>query len=126
MTENTRPIGVSSGESTFPVLPLRDIVVFPHMIVPLFVGREKSINALEEAMSQDKEILLAAQKKAKTNDPTPEDIAQACRQIQSEWDDNEFRRRAGLASSGVGWVPPTARLGLRFDGADDDYMRKAS
>ncbi|MEM8609242.1 MAG: endopeptidase La [Myxococcota bacterium] len=63
----------ADGE-TFPLLPLRDIIVFPHMVVPLFVGREKSINALEEAMSQDKEILLAAQKKAKTNDPTPEDI----------------------------------------------------
>ncbi len=57
-----------------PLLPLRDIIVFPHMVVPLFVGREKSINALEEAMSHEKEILLAAQKKAKTNDPTPEDV----------------------------------------------------
>ena len=57
-----------------PLLPLRDIIVFPHMVVPLFVGREKSINALEEAMSHDKEILLAAQKRAKTNDPTAEDI----------------------------------------------------
>ncbi len=59
-----------------PLLPLRDIIVFPHMVVPLFVGREKSMNALEEAMSHDKEILLAAQKKAKTNDPAPEDIFQ--------------------------------------------------
>ena len=57
-----------------PLLPLRDIIVFPHMVVPLFVGREKSINALEEAMGSEKDILLAAQKKAKTNDPTPEDI----------------------------------------------------
>jgi len=57
-----------------PLLPLRDIIVFPHMVVPLFVGREKSINALEEAMAHDKEILLSAQKKAKTNDPAPEDI----------------------------------------------------
>ncbi|MBW1757771.1 MAG: endopeptidase La [Deltaproteobacteria bacterium] len=65
--------GAPGGES-FPLLPLRDIIVFPHMVVPLFVGREKSINALEEAMSQHKEILLAAQKKAKTNEPTPEDI----------------------------------------------------
>ncbi|MGB5416050.1 MAG: LON peptidase substrate-binding domain-containing protein, partial [Polyangiales bacterium] len=65
--------GEPGGES-FPLLPLRDIIVFPHMVVPLFVGREKSINALEEAMSQHKEILLAAQKKAKTNDPAPEDI----------------------------------------------------
>src|SRR5207245_905101 len=53
---------------------MRDIIVFPHMVVPLFVGREKSINALEQAMSGDKEIVLSAQKKAKTNDPTPEDI----------------------------------------------------
>jgi ATP-dependent Lon protease len=66
-------VGTPNGE-TFPLLPLRDIIVFPHMVVPLFVGREKSINALEEAMSQDKQILLAAQKKAKTNDPTADDI----------------------------------------------------
>src|SRR5689334_18647427 len=57
-----------------PLLPLRDIIVFPHMVVPLFVGREKSISALEEAMNNDKEILLAAQKLAKTNEPMPEDI----------------------------------------------------
>ena len=50
--------------SIFPVLPLRDIVVFPHMIVPLFVGREKSIRALEEVMRADKQILLATQKNA--------------------------------------------------------------
>jgi len=59
---------------TVPLLPLRDIIVFPHMVVPLFVGREKSINALEEAMAQEKELVLAAQKKAKTNDPAAEDI----------------------------------------------------
>src|SRR6476660_9462557 len=57
-----------------PLLPLRDIIVFPHMVVPLFVGREKSINALEQAMSGDKEIVLSAQKTAKTDDPTPDDI----------------------------------------------------
>src|SRR5438552_18955284 len=62
------------GMKTLPLLPLRDIIVFPHMVVPLFVGREKSINALEQAMNADKEIVLSAQKKAKTNDPTPEDI----------------------------------------------------
>src|SRR2546422_9799651 len=62
------------GVRTVPLLPLRDIIVFPHMVVPLFVGREKSIAALEEAMAHDKFILLAAQKKAKTNEPTPEDI----------------------------------------------------
>ncbi|HTM19025.1 MAG TPA: endopeptidase La, partial [Kofleriaceae bacterium] len=57
-----------------PLLPLRDIIVFPHMVVPLFVGREKSIAALDEAMTGDKEIFLAAQKKAKTNDPRDADI----------------------------------------------------
>jgi ATP-dependent Lon protease len=48
----------------YPVLPLRDIVVFPHMIVPLFVGREKSVRALEDVMKDDKQILLVAQKNA--------------------------------------------------------------
>ena len=53
----------------FPVLPLRDIVVFPHMIVPLFVGREKSVRALEDVMKDDKQILLVAQKNAAQDDP---------------------------------------------------------
>jgi len=57
-----------------PLLPLRELIVFPHEVVPLFVGREKSINALEEAMSGDRQILLCAQKKAKVNDPRPEGI----------------------------------------------------
>ena len=57
-----------------PLLPLRDIVIFPHMVVPLFVGREKSIHALEEAMNSEKDILLVAQINAKTNDPKPDDI----------------------------------------------------
>jgi ATP-dependent Lon protease len=60
--------------SLFPVLPLRDIVVFPHMIVPLFVGREKSIRALEEVMRDDKQILLVAQKNAGQDDPGIDDI----------------------------------------------------
>jgi len=57
-----------------PLLPLRDIVVFPHMGTRLFVGRERSINALDAAMTRDKEIFLAAQKDAKANEPSPEDI----------------------------------------------------
>ncbi|MFL2631158.1 MAG: endopeptidase La [Thermodesulfobacteriota bacterium] len=57
-----------------PLLPLRDVVIFPHMVAPLFVGREKSIRALEEAMKTDKKILLCSQKDAKTNDPGPADI----------------------------------------------------
>ncbi|MGI9569828.1 MAG: LON peptidase substrate-binding domain-containing protein, partial [Desulfobulbia bacterium] len=66
--KTTKEIAGDSGE-LFPVLPLRDIVVFPHMIVPLFVGREKSINALEDVMSNDKQILLAAQKNASDDEP---------------------------------------------------------
>jgi ATP-dependent Lon protease len=58
----------------YPVLPLRDIVVFPHMIVPLFVGREKSVHALEDVMKDDKQVLLVAQKNASQDDPTPTDI----------------------------------------------------
>jgi len=57
-----------------PLLPLRDIVVFPHMVIPLFVGRERSVKALDDAMAKGKNIFLAAQKKAKKNDPLPEGI----------------------------------------------------
>jgi len=59
---------------TFPVLPLRDIVVFPHMIVPLFVGREKSVRALEEVMNGDKQIMLVAQKEAGEENPVADDL----------------------------------------------------
>ncbi len=64
----------SAETRLLPLLPLRDIVVFPHMMVPLYVGRAKSIDAVEEAMRGNRELLLAAQKKAKTNDPTADDI----------------------------------------------------
>ena len=63
----------SAGE-VYPVLPLRDIVVFPHMIVPLFVGREKSVRALEDVMKDDKQILLIAQRNAAVDDPSSDDI----------------------------------------------------
>ncbi len=59
---------------TLPVLPLRDVVVFPHMVIPLFVGRKKSIKALENAMEGGKQIMLVAQKSASDDDPVPEDI----------------------------------------------------
>ncbi|AWM24473.1 peptidase [Sinorhizobium fredii USDA 205] len=65
MTNKTSP----AESATYPVLPLRDIVVFPHMIVPLFVGREKSIRALEEVMGTDKQIMLATQINATDDDP---------------------------------------------------------
>src|SRR5439155_14581698 len=63
-------------EKIAPLLPLRDIIVFPHMVSQLFVGRERSIAALDEAMNRGKEIFLSAQRNAKTNDPAPEDIFQ--------------------------------------------------
>src|SRR5689334_1377729 len=70
MAKQTR----TSGDGVFAVLPLRDIVVFPHMIVPLFVGREKSIKALEEVMGAEKQILLATQMNAADDDPEPDAI----------------------------------------------------
>src|ERR1700735_3366163 len=76
MTNQHKPI-VPGTIDVYPVLPLRDIVVFPHMIVPLFVGREKSIRALEEVMKSDKPILLATQKNAADDDPAPDAIFSA-------------------------------------------------
>ncbi|MFT6659845.1 LON peptidase substrate-binding domain-containing protein, partial [Maritalea sp.] len=66
---------IEPGEGrVYPVLPLRDIVAFPGMIVPLFVGREKSVKALEEVMREDKNILVVTQKSAQEDDPTTEDV----------------------------------------------------
>src|SRR2546428_358383 len=64
----------TARDALYPVLPLRDIVVFPHMIVPLFVGREKSVRALEDVMKDDKQILLVTQKNAAQDDPSTSDI----------------------------------------------------
>src|SRR5215475_304489 len=74
--DDERDAGANSGPKTglVPLLPLRDIVVFPHMVVPLFVGREKSVRALERAMAGDRTLLLAAQKDAKSDDPGREEI----------------------------------------------------
>ncbi|WP_426718783.1 endopeptidase La [Brucella canis] len=75
--EQKTPVGGSEtggADGLYAVFPLRDIVVFPHMIVPLFVGREKSIRALEEVMGVDKQILLATQKNAADDDPAPDAI----------------------------------------------------
>ena len=74
MTDSTDNKPEEAQDGFYPVLPLRDIVVFPYMIVPLFVGREKSINALEEVMRTDKQILLVAQKNASDDDPDPDQI----------------------------------------------------
>src|SRR3984957_1282392 len=64
----------TAGGALYPVLPLRDIVVFPHMIVPLFVGREKSVRALEDVMQDDKQILMLTQKSSTQDDPTTDDL----------------------------------------------------
>ncbi len=64
----------STKESTLPLLPLRDVVVYPHMVIPLFVGREKSISALEHAMSEDKQVVLVAQKHASVDEPSQDDL----------------------------------------------------
>ncbi|MGB8074715.1 MAG: LON peptidase substrate-binding domain-containing protein, partial [Pseudolabrys sp.] len=73
-TAKPRPPLAAGETRTYPVLPLRDIVVFPHMIAPLFVGREKSIKALEEVMRSDTFVLLATQKNASDDDPATEAI----------------------------------------------------
>lgn len=65
---------IANEQFTLPLLPLRDVVVYPHMVIPLFVGREKSINALQAAMADDKKILLVAQKEAQHDEPNDEDI----------------------------------------------------
>jgi len=69
--ETTKP---ATPPDALPVLPLRDVVVYPHMVIPLFVGRERSILALEQAMKVDKQILLLAQKQADVDDPAPKDL----------------------------------------------------
>ncbi|KIQ97945.1 endopeptidase La [Lysobacter sp. A03] len=74
MTKSTERVTTGEGPLDLPVLPLRDVVVFPHMVIPLFVGRDKSIRALEAAMEGDKQILLVAQKAAETDDPGADDL----------------------------------------------------
>ncbi|GAB5449881.1 MAG: endopeptidase La [Halioglobus sp.] len=66
----------SSSALELPLLPLRDVVVYPHMVLPLFVGREKSIEALEDAMANDKQVLLVAQRNASDDVPEPDDLYQ--------------------------------------------------
>lgn len=74
MSEFEQNETTASPSEFLPVLPLRDVVVYPHMVIPLFVGREKSIEALDAAMAKDKRIVLAAQTSAKIDEPGPDDI----------------------------------------------------
>jgi len=72
-TDETRTKPATPSDM-LPVLPLRDVVVYPHMVIPLFVGRERSIVALEQAMKVNKQILLLAQRQADVDDPAPKDL----------------------------------------------------
>src|SRR3954453_20489161 len=94
-TPKPRPSIVYGESHSYPVLPLRDIVVFPHMIVPLFVGREKSIRALEEVMKNDSLIMLATQKNASEDDPSPDSIYEtgtlAFEKYQLKWLDRTVK-----------------------------------
>lgn len=74
MSDEEKTSKAEEQNTDLPLLPLRDLIIFPHMMMPLFVGREKSINALEEAMSKQTDIVLAAQKDPKTNTPQPEEV----------------------------------------------------
>ena len=74
MSTNTNVSNLSAEPLELPLLPLRDVVVFPHMVIPLFVGRPKSIKALEVAMEAGKSVLLVAQKSAAKDDPEAEDL----------------------------------------------------
>jgi ATP-dependent Lon protease len=75
MTPKETQFTASEGNNLpTPVLPLRDVVVYPHMVIPLFVGREKSIRALDIAMEGSKRILLVAQQSAEVDDPSEQDI----------------------------------------------------
>ena len=74
MSTDTPEVEQPAAPSAIPVLPLRDVVVYPHMVIPLFVGREKSILALDQAMRAGKQILLVAQKQADVDDPSPQDL----------------------------------------------------
>jgi len=111
MTEQTGSVEVpAAAEGVYPVLPLRDIVVFPHMIVPLFVGREKSIKALEEVMRADKQVLLVTQQNPSDDEPEPDalyNVATLASVLQLlKLPDGSFRRGATARRS---FVTPNAR-----------------
>ena len=74
MASTNDPEATVIQTSEVPVLPLRDVVVYPHMVIPLFVGRDKSIQALDAAMQDNKQILLVAQKSADIDDPNIDDV----------------------------------------------------
>ena len=114
---------ISRG-TLYPVLPLRDIVVFPHMIVPLFVGREKSVRALEDVMKDDKQILLVTQKNAAQDDPTTADIFMvgtvgtvAVGTVGEPGPERRLQRRPrGRTGTGQAAGLTAARLGAGFAG----------
>jgi ATP-dependent Lon protease len=74
MSNEIKLVAHESNSDSLPVLPLRDVVVYPHMVIPLFVGREKSIKALEASMVENKQIFLVSQRKSSNDDPSAEDV----------------------------------------------------
>ncbi len=74
MSDTSNLPATTTANPAIPVLPLRDVVVYPHMVIPLFVGREKYILALEAAMKGDKRIMLVAQRQAEVDDPKLDDL----------------------------------------------------
>src|SRR3954463_9296270 len=113
-SKSRQPV-VPGSTGTYAVLPLRDIVVFPHMIVPLFVGREKSIRALEEVVKADRHILLATQVNATDDDPAPSAIYEVgtlanVRQLR--------RRRDGTVKL---WVGGGSRARIKGYSRTDDF-----
>ena len=93
-----------------PVLPLRDVVVYPHMVIPLFVGREKSIRCLEAAMDHDKKIMLVAQKEASTDEPGVNDLFTVGTENKTDCRSLHIRLCAGTTSDIVKESVPEARI----------------
>ena len=80
--QNQPGVRDKDAQGPLPLMPLRDLVVFPHMVVPLFVGRSKSVMALEQAMLKDRVLVLVAQRQAQVDDPAPEDLYEIGTRVQ--------------------------------------------
>ena len=103
-----------------PLLPLRDVVVYPHMVIPLFVGREKSKLALEEAMSEDKKILLSSQKRSDIDDPSIKDIKKVSKEIAITVAKKSFSE--GLTNMAIPQNIETSRDRIIYNPVYPDYI----
>ena len=115
MTETTE----SQPVRRLPIRPLRDVVVYPHMVIPLFVGREKSIQALDVAMRTDKRIMLVAQKQADVDDPKADDLYRIIRDLDPLGEHAHLAWQVGEAEAEAGdetdHAIPLRRIGRRMD-----------